>query len=151
GEAEYDTIAQIKQALSIPVFANGDIDSPHKARAVLDYTGADALLIGRAAQGRPWLFRQIAHFLETGDTLPEPALAERQAILSEHLQALHAFYGDEQGVRIARKHVSWSLADLPGALEFRRSFNPLDTPYAQCLAIGHFFAEQHEKHAEAAA
>src|SRR5690606_20855600 len=123
GEAEYDSIASIKQAVSMPVFANGDIDSPHKAHAVLAHTGADGLLIGRAAQGRPWIFREIAHFLETGEQLPGPGLIEVQHILLEHLAALHVFYGDVMGVRIARKHVGWYLATLPGAKEFRAQFN----------------------------
>ncbi len=107
GDAEYDTIAAIKQAVSIPVFANGDIDSPEKAKAVLAATGADALLIGRAAQGRPWIFREIEHYLRTGEKLPAPGLIEVERILLEHLTALHAFYGDVMGVRIARKHVGW--------------------------------------------
>ena len=115
GEAEYDTIAAIKQALSIPVLANGDIDSPQKAKAVLAATGVDGLLIGRAAQGRPWIFREIEHYLRTGEQLPVPGLFEVERILLEHLTALHAFYGDVMGVRIARKHVSWYLATLPGA------------------------------------
>ena len=117
GEAEYDTIAAIKQAVSIPVFANGDIDTPLKARQVLLATGADGLLIGRAAQGRPWIFREIDHYLATGELLAPPDLAEVERILLEHLRALHAFYGDVMGVRIARKHVSWYLATLPGARE----------------------------------
>lgn len=151
GEAEYDTIAAIKQAVSIPVFANGDIDSPHKARAVLDATGADALLIGRAAQGRPWIFREIAHFLATGKELPAPTLYEVEHILLEHLVALHAFYGEHMGVRIARKHVGWYLATLPGAREFRTGFNRLDSTDAQCTAVRQFFAEQNNKGEEVAA
>ena len=126
GEAEYDTIAAIKQAVSIPVFANGDITSPEKARAVLDATGVDGLLIGRAAQGRPWIFREIEHYLRTGEHLPAPALDEVEHILLEHLAALHAFYGDVMGVRIARKHVGWYLATRPGAKEFRARFNALE-------------------------
>jgi len=141
GEAEYDTIAAIKQAVSIPVFANGDIDSPEKARYVLDATGADGLLIGRAAQGRPWIFREIDHFLRTGEKLPALELIEVERILLEHLAALHAFYGDVMGVRIARKHVSWYLATLPGAQEYRRRFNGLDDRDAQCASIRQFFAE----------
>lgn len=145
GEAEYDTIAAIKQAVSIPVFANGDIDSPHKARQVLDATGADALLIGRAAQGRPWIFREIAHFLATGKELPAPTLYEVERILLEHLAALHTFYGELMGVRIARKHVGWYLATLPGAREFRAGFNRLESTDAQCTAVRQFFAEQNNK------
>ena len=151
GEAEYDTIAAIKQAISIPVFANGDIDSPQKAKAVLDATGADALLIGRAAQGRPWIFREIEHYLRTGETLPAPGLLEVERILLEHLAALHAFYGDLMGVRIARKHVGWYLATLPGAREFRAQFNRLDSTDAQCANVRAFFSEQHNDGNEVAA
>ncbi|MFG0380793.1 tRNA dihydrouridine synthase DusB [Pseudomonas sp. zbq_18] len=151
GEAEYDTIAAIKQAVSIPVFANGDIDSPHKARQVLDATGADALLIGRAAQGRPWIFREIAHYLATGSEMAAPSLYEVERILLEHLTALHAFYGDLMGVRIARKHVGWYLATLPGAREFRAEFNRLDSTDAQYTSVRQFFAERHNKGEEVAA
>lgn len=143
GEAEYDTVAAIKQAVSIPVLANGDIDSPEKARAVLDATGADGLLIGRAAQGRPWIFREIEHYLRTGEQLPAPELLEVESILLEHLAALHAFYGDVMGVRIARKHVSWYLATLPGAREFRAHFNRLDSTDAQCTIVREFFGGRH--------
>ncbi|UYP29877.1 tRNA dihydrouridine synthase DusB [Pseudomonas sp. Z8(2022)] len=151
GEAEYETIAAIKQAVSIPVFANGDIDSPQKAKAVLDATGADALLIGRAAQGRPWIFREIEHYLRTGETLPTPSLLEVERILLEHLAALHAFYGELMGVRIARKHVGWYLATLPGAREFRAQFNRLDSTDAQCAHVRAFFRERHEEGTEVAA
>ncbi|WP_439860780.1 tRNA dihydrouridine synthase DusB [Pseudomonas sp. MBLB4136] len=142
GDAEYDTIAAIKQAVSMPVFANGDIDSPEKAKAVLAATGADALLIGRAAQGRPWIFREIEHYLRTGEKLPAPGLPELERILLEHLAALHAFYGEVMGVRIARKHVGWYLATLPGAREFRAQFNRLDSTDAQCAEIRLFFGER---------
>ena len=142
GEAEYDTIAAIKQAVSMPVFANGDIDSAEKARRVLHATGADGLLIGRAAQGRPWIFREIEHFLRTGEVLPAPELIEVERILLEHLAALHAFYGDVMGVRIARKHVGWYLATLPGAKEFRAQFNRLDETQAQVATVREFFAER---------
>jgi DNA-binding protein Fis len=114
GEAEYDTIAAIKQAVSIPVFANGDIDSPHKALHVLNATGADGLLIGRAAQGRPWIFREVDHFLRTGQLLPAPEMVEVERILLEHLAALHTFYGEVLGVRIARKHVGLVSRNLAG-------------------------------------
>ncbi|AXP06840.1 MULTISPECIES: tRNA dihydrouridine synthase DusB [Pseudomonas] len=144
GEAEYDTIAAIKQAVSIPVFANGDVDSPEKARYVLDATGADGLLIGRAAQGRPWIFREIEHYLRTGEKLAAPQLAEVERILLEHLAALHAFYGEVMGVRIARKHVGWYLATLPGAREFRARFNRLDGTQAQCADVQAFFAERYK-------
>jgi len=144
GEAEYDTIAAIKQAVSIPVFANGDVDSPEKARYVLDATGADGLLIGRAAQGRPWIFREIEHFLRTGEKLAAPQMSEVERILLEHLAALHAFYGEVMGVRIARKHVGWYLATLPGAREFRARFNRLDGTQAQCADGQAFCAERYK-------
>lgn len=150
GEAEYDTIAAIKQSVSIPVFANGDIDSPQKARQVLDTTGADALLIGRAAQGRPWIFREITHYLATGELLAVPGLEEVEQILLEHLAALHAFYGEVMGVRIARKHVGWYLATLPGAREFRAQFNRLESTDAQCASVRQFFAERHNEGDKAA-
>lgn len=143
GEAEYDTIAAIKQAVSIPVLANGDIDSPEKAAHVLAATGADGLLIGRAAQGRPWIFREIEHYLRTGAHCPAPALNEIERILLEHLAALHVFYGDVMGVRIARKHVGWYLATLPGAREFRAEFNRLDSQEAQCASVRQFFGERY--------
>ena len=143
GDAEYDTIAAIKQAVSIPVLANGDIDSPEKAAHVLAATGADGLLIGRAAQGRPWIFREIEHYLRTGAHCPAPALTEIERILLEHLAALHAFYGDVMGVRIARKHVGWYLATLPGAREFRAEFNRLDSQEAQCASVRQFFGDRY--------
>ncbi|KAA0694829.1 tRNA dihydrouridine synthase DusB [Halopseudomonas laoshanensis] len=139
GEAEYDSIAAIKQAIGIPVFANGDIDSPQKALAVLQHTGADAVMIGRAAQGRPWIFNEISHFLKTGELLPAPTLDWQQSILQEHLQALHTFYGEHQGVRIARKHVGWYLQTLPGAEDFRRRFNQLECSEQQRRNIQTFF------------
>ena len=144
GEAEYDTIAAIKQAVSIPVFANGDITSPEKARAVLDATGVDGLLIGRAAQGRPWIFREIEHYLRTGEHLPAPQLDEVEHILLQHLAALHAFYGDVMGVRIARKHVGWYLATRPGGKEFRSRFNALEDTQAQCANVRAFFSERRQ-------
>ena len=145
GAAEYDTIASIKQAITIPVFANGDISSPEKAREVLLQTGADGLLIGRAAQGRPWIFREIAYFLSHGKHLAEPGLAEVERILLEHLAALHSFYGTLMGARIARKHVGWYLATLPGAREFRSEFNQLETPETQTASIRQFFREQYNQ------
>ncbi len=144
GDAEYDTIAAIKQAVSIPVFANGDITSPEKARAVLAATGADGLLIGRAAQGRPWIFREVEHYLRTGEQLPAPGLDEVERILLEHLAALHAFYGDVMGVRIARKHVGWYLATRKGGREFRARFNALEDTQAQCANVQAFFAERRQ-------
>ncbi|KKC98350.1 MULTISPECIES: tRNA dihydrouridine synthase DusB [Photobacterium] len=139
GEAEYDYIKAVKQAVSIPVIANGDIDSPEKARFVLDYTGADALMIGRPAQGRPWIFREIQHYLTTGEHLPAPSFEEVSSILLEHVQALHAFYGEYQGLRIARKHVSWYLKEQASAGDFRRSFNALEDAQEQIDALQGYF------------
>jgi tRNA-dihydrouridine synthase B len=151
GEAEYATIAAIREAVSLPLFANGDIDSPQKARAVLDATGADAVMIGRAAQGRPWIFREIDHYLATGELLPAPQLEEVESILLGHLGELHAFYGSEMGVRIARKHVGWYLATLPGGREFRNDFNRLDCPDAQHERVRRFLAGQRDIRRETAA
>lgn len=123
GFAEYDTVAEIKSMLSIPVVANGDIDSPQRAREVLDYTGCDAVMIGRAAQGRPWIFREIAHYLATGELLEAPPITEVRDVLMDHLQRLHVFYGEEMGVRIARKHLGWYAKDQPGGTEFRSVVN----------------------------
>ena len=131
GEAEYDTIAQIKAEVSIPVLANGDIDSPKKAAAVLAHTGADGLLIGRAAQGRPWIFREIAHYLRHGELLPPPSTAQVRAILLGHLEALYDFYGEEHGVRIARKHLGWYAKDHPEAAAFRTTVNAAQTAAEQ--------------------
>ena len=131
GEAEYDTIAQIKAEVSIPVLANGDIDSPKKAAAVLAHTGADGLLIGRAAQGRPWIFREIAHYLRHGELLPPPSAAQVRAILLGHLEALYDFYGEEHGVRIARKHLGWYAKDHPEAAAFRTTVNAAQTAAEQ--------------------
>src|SRR3954465_5232092 len=113
GVAEYDTIAAVKAALRLPGVATGDSDPPQKARAVLQATGADALMVGRAAQGRPWIFREIAHYLATGELLPEPSTREVRGVLLEHVAELHAFYGEPAGVRIARKHLSWYAKDRP--------------------------------------
>lgn len=139
GCAEYDTIAAVKQQIRIPVFANGDIDSPQKAMQVLRHTGADAVMIGRAAQGRPWIFREINHYLTHGELLPSPPLEWQQETLLEHLHALHLFYGEHQGVRIARKHVGWYLQTLPGAEDFRRSFNRIECASEQHRNIQTFF------------
>ena len=141
GEAEYDTIAEVKAALSIPVMANGDIDSPRKAREVLDHTGCDAVLIGRAAQGRPWIFREIAHYLATGEELPPPSLTEVRDVLLGHLRHLHDFYGDAKGVRIARKHLGWYAKDRPENAAFRAVVNRAETAEAQLsLTRGYFDA-----------
>lgn len=139
GEAEYDTIRAIKQAVSIPVVANGDIDSPEKARYVLDYTGVDAVMIGRAAQGRPWIFREIRHFLETGTKLPPPDREEVRTLMNEHVTNLHQFYGAYLGARIARKHVGWYLDEEEASREFRKHFNALDCADAQLEALEAYF------------
>jgi tRNA-dihydrouridine synthase B len=146
GLAEYDTIAAVKAALSIPVVANGDIDSPRKARAVLAHTGADALMIGRAAQGRPWIFREIAHFLATGRDLAAPTVAEAALWLGEHLRDHHALYGQASGVRSARKHIGWALRELPGGQAFRAEMNLIDDGAAQLRAVGEWFARLAERH-----
>ncbi|WP_339938876.1 tRNA dihydrouridine synthase DusB [Undibacterium luofuense] len=139
GEAEYDTIAAVKAAVSIPVVANGDITTPEKARDVLAYTGADAIMIGRAAQGRPWIFREIAHFLATGEHLPPPEIREVKALMEHHLQAHYAFYGEYLGVRTARKHIGWYVQDLVGGESFRQHMNTLTDCEEQLNAVRHFF------------
>jgi tRNA-dihydrouridine synthase B len=141
GSAEYDTIAAVKDEVSIPVVANGDIDSPEKARAVLAKTGADALMIGRAAQGRPWIFREIHHFLRTGERLPPPETAEIGALLRAHLQELHALYGEECGVRVARKHVAWYTRHLRGSAQFRQRLNVLERDDEQIAAVDRYFEQ----------
>ncbi|WP_409451117.1 tRNA dihydrouridine synthase DusB [Erwinia sp.] len=139
GEAEYDSIRTVKQSVSIPVIANGDITDPHKARAVLDYTGADALMIGRAAQGRPWIFREIQHYLDTGELLAPMPLAEVKRLLIEHLRELHDFYGHRKGYRIARKHVSWYLQEHAPNDQFRRTFNAIEDASEQLEALEAYF------------
>jgi len=146
GLAEYDTIAAVKAALGIPVVANGDIDSPAKAAAVLAATGADGLMIGRAAQGRPWLFAEVQHHLATGGTLPPPATRDVQAWLTEHLEQHHALYGEEAGVRTARKHIGWAVRLLPGGEAFRAVMNTLDSSAAQLAAVRLFFETMAEQH-----
>jgi tRNA-dihydrouridine synthase B len=141
GEAEYDTIAAVKSQATIPVIANGDITTPEKAKHVLDYTGADAVMIGRAAQGRPWIFREIEHFLNTGEHLPQPEVAEIHAVLLGHLHDLYAFYGDVTGVRVARKHISWYTRGLVGSSAFRHMMNQLDTVAAQLAVVNDYFAQ----------
>ncbi|WP_234494711.1 tRNA dihydrouridine synthase DusB [Vibrio maritimus] len=139
GEAEYDSIKAVKEAVSIPVIANGDIDSPEKAKYVLDYTGADALMIGRPAQGRPWIFEEIQHYLENGTLMPERPTSDVQGILLGHVQALHQFYGEFLGPRIARKHVGWYLKEHEQAGEFRRTFNAIDAANEQLDALQGYF------------
>lgn len=143
GDAEYDTIALVKQQLDIPVVANGDIDSPEKAKAVIDYTKADAVMIGRAAQGRPWIFRQIAHYLETGELIPDPSEGEIAGWLRDHLMDHYQFYGELTGVRTARKHIGWYLKGLPGVKVFRDFLNQLESTDEQLRAIDDFFSGQH--------
>jgi tRNA-dihydrouridine synthase B len=142
GDAEYDTIAAVKAAVNIPVVANGDITTPEKARYVLDKTGADAVMIGRAAQGRPWIFREIDHFLRTGEYLPAPLVAEVRKLMDDHLQAHYAFYGEFLGVRTARKHIGWYVRDLPGGEEFRQEMNRLESTAEQLRAVDSFFESQ---------
>jgi tRNA-dihydrouridine synthase B len=139
GLAEYDTMAEVKQALSIPVVANGDISDPLKAKFVLDYTKADALMIGRAAQGRPWIFRHIQHYLQTGELLPDPPVAFIAETLLDHLRHLHEFYGELQGVRIARKHLGWYSAEQENAVEFRARVNKADTAHEQVAITEDYF------------
>jgi tRNA-dihydrouridine synthase B len=143
GDAEYDTIAAVKSAVKIPVVANGDITTPDKAKFVLDYTGADAVMIGRAAQGRPWICREIDYFLRTGAYLPPPLVDEVRELMHEHLPAHYAFYGEYLGVRTARKHIGWYVEDLPGGEEFRQRMNRLESTAEQLSAVDEFFKSQH--------
>ena len=139
GEAEYDCIKAVKQTVSIPIIANGDIDSPEKAKYVLEYTGADALMIGRPAQGRPWIFQEIQYYLENGTTMPGLPYEEVKDILLGHVQALHHFYGEYLGPRIARKHVGWYLKEHEEASEFRRTFNAIEAAPLQLDALNGYF------------
>jgi tRNA-dihydrouridine synthase B len=139
GEAEYETIAAIRDAIRIPVFANGDVDSPAKAKRVLDATKCDAVMIGRAAQGRPWIFREIAHFLATGETLAPPSPREVRDILLGHLDDLHSFYGEPQGVRIARKHLGWYAKDRPENAAFRAVVNRAESAAEQVRLTRDYF------------
>lgn len=139
GDAEYDTIAAVKSSVSIPVVANGDITTPEKAKFVLEATKADAVMIGRAAQGRPWICREIDYFLRTGEYLPAPLVAEVRALMDEHLRAHYAFYGESLGMRTARKHIGWYVRDLPGGEVFRQAMNRLESCDEQLAAVGEFF------------
>lgn len=150
GEAEYDTIRAVKESISIPVIANGDIKTPEKARYVLEYTGADAIMIGRAAQGRPWIFREIEHYLATGEYLPEPETNEIRDILLGHLDNLYSFYGEFTGVRVARKHISWYSKGQVGGASFRNAVNRVET-IEQQLAMTHEFFERLAQEKELAA
>ena len=142
GDAEYETIAAVKASVGIPVVANGDITTPEKARFVLDKTGADAVMVGRAAQGRPWIFREIDHFLRTGEYLPAPLVAEVRKLMDEHLRAHYAFYGEGLGVRTARKHIGWYVRDLEGGEAFRQEMNRLESTTEQLRAVDSFFESQ---------
>ena len=148
GEAEYDTIAAVKSAVGVPVIANGDIDSPEKAARVLACTKADAVMIGRAAQGRPWIFREVAHYLATGERMPAPDLAEMYAVLRAHLLDHYAFYGAQVGVRTARKHVGWYAEGWPGGAALRDAINHADDPDRQLALLDAWFDAQapHERH-----
>ena len=146
GEAEYDTIAAVKAAMAIPVVANGDIDSPAKALAVLRATGADALMIGRAAQGRPWIFREIAHFLATGRELAPPLVLEVRRALLAHLQDHYGLYGEHTGVRSARKHIGWYVRGLPGGEAFRQRMNRIDSAAVQWQVVADYFEELADTH-----
>ncbi|MCC6472126.1 MAG: tRNA dihydrouridine synthase DusB [Burkholderiales bacterium] len=139
GHAEYHTIRAVKRASLLPVIANGDIRTPEEAKRVLEHTGADGVMIGRAAQGRPWIFREVEHFLASGEKLPPPMVQEIREVLLGHLHELYAFYGRERGVKVARKHVSWYTKGLAGSADFRHRMNRVETCEAQLAAIGEFF------------
>jgi tRNA-dihydrouridine synthase B len=142
GEAEYDTIAEVKAEIKIPVIANGDITTPEKALYVLLHTGADAVMIGRAAQGRPWLFREISHFLATGQRLPSPQIGEIRHVLIAHVHELYSFYGEHTGLRVARKHISWYTKGLAGSAHFRHHMNQLESITEQLKAVNDYFEGQ---------
>jgi len=145
GDAEYDTIAAVKASVSIPIIANGDITTPEKVKYVLEQTGADAVMIGRAAQGRPWLFREISHFLNTGEHLPAPQVGEIHRVLRDHVHELYGFYGEHTGLRVARKHISWYTKGLSGSAQFRHRMNQLESSTEQLAAVDEFFAEQAQR------
>ena len=145
GEAEYETIAAVKAATGIPIIANGDVGTPAKAHAVLDATRADGLMIGRGALGNPWVFREVAHHLATGETLPPPGVAEIRAVLLAHLDALYAFYGERTGVSMARKHIGWYTKGLPDSAAFRHRVFQIPTTAEQRAAVEHFFDSVQER------
>ncbi len=149
GDAEYDTIRAVKAEIRIPVIANGDITTPEKAKYVLDHTGADAVMIGRAAQGRPWLFREIEHYLITGTHLLAPTHAEIRAILIEHLHDLYQFYGEFTGLRVARKHISWYTRGMAGSAHFRHQMNQMESITEQLQAVQDFFNGEWQSKEEA--
>lgn len=142
GDAEYDTITAVKANVNIPIIANGDITTPEKARYVLQQTGADAVMIGRAAQGRPWLFREIEHFIKTGTHLPAPQVEEVLRVLLKHVYELYSFYGEHTGLRVARKHISWYTKGLIGSAHFRHHMNQLESSAEQLMAVNDFFDGQ---------
>ncbi|WP_339899895.1 tRNA dihydrouridine synthase DusB [uncultured Gilvimarinus sp.] len=150
GQAEYDTIAEVVQNIAIPVLCNGDIDSAHKAQCVLQHTGAQAVMIGRAAQGRPWIFRQIDHYLRTGELLAEPPLTDIRDILCTHLGELAEFYGPVMGPRISRKHLGWYLQTLPDSGPFRATFNQLENAQDQYASVRDYFEQLLEREEKAA-
>lgn len=150
GQAEYDTIASVVDAISIPVFANGDISTPQQAKQVLDYTGAAAVMIGRAAQGNPWIFNQINHYLKSGKILDPVSTEELTQTVSGHVQAIHQHYGDYLGIRIARKHLGWYVDSLPNGELFRQHFNQLENADQQIQNLHHFFATQNNNWNQAA-
>jgi len=141
GRAEYDTIREVKRSTRLPVVANGDIATPEEAKQVLEHTGADGIMIGRAAQGRPWIFREIEHYLSTGERLPPPLVSEIHAVLVAHLEELYAFYGRETGVKVARKHISWYTKGLAGSASFRHRMNQLETCEEQRDEVNLFFGQ----------
>ncbi len=141
GRAEYDTIREVKHATRLQVIANGDITTPEEAKLVLEHTGADGIMVGRAAQGRPWIFREIEHYLATGEKLPAPLVSEIHSVLVAHLQELYAFYGLETGVKVARKHISWYTKGLAGSAGFRHRMNQLETCEEQLQAVNQFFEQ----------
>ena len=148
GDAEYETIAEVKSAVNIPVVANGDITSPEKARDVLNVTGADAIMVGRAAQGKPWIFREISQFMATGIHLAPPLVAEVKKLLCDHLLDHYDLYGEFAGVRTARKHIGWYVSSLPGGRAFRDEMNTIEACEVQLAAVAEFFdalAERHER------
>jgi tRNA-dihydrouridine synthase B len=141
GRAEYDTIRDVKRSTRLPVVANGDITTPEEAKRVLEYTGADGIMIGRAAQGRPWIFREILHYLSTGEKLPHPLVSEIHTVLIAHLHELYLFYGKERGVKVARKHISWYTKGLAGSAGFRHRMNQLESCEEQLSAVNGFFEQ----------
>ena len=150
GEAEYDTIRKVREVIDIPLIANGDINTAEKAAMVLQHTGADAVMIGRGAQGRPWIFREIDHYLKTGKHLPELSITEARQIVLDHLQDLHAFYGDYMGVRIARKHLGWYSDTALKSDNFRSTFNRVETTEEQLALVKEFFARRQDIEEKAA-